>query len=228
MIQLRRIHIDPYRGIRGAADTDLPHTLNLRQLLLHDGGGGVIHGFFVVLIRGQAKDHDGRVRRIDLAITGIGRQIGGQIGAGGVDARFDIARCGFDIAVQVELQGHVGVAQGTGRGHLRDPGDMAELSFQGSGDRRGHDLRAGSGQAGRTEIVGKSTWGSGETGSTLKAMPPAMASAAVSSVVATGRRIKGAEMFTLHPPAGDGDHRPRQTSLACGRSAATDCRRRCR
>src|ERR1700722_14259451 len=46
-----------------------------------------------------------------------------------------------------------------------------------------------------TEIVGKSTSGSGDTGSTSNAMAPARATATVSSVVATNRRMKGAEMF---------------------------------
>ena len=38
-----------------------------------------------------------------------------------------------------------------------------------------------------TEMVGKSTCGSGETGRTSKAIAPAMAMAIVSNVVATGR-----------------------------------------
>src|SRR5215469_16547616 len=38
-----------------------------------------------------------------------------------------------------------------------------------------------------TEIVGKSTCGSGDTGSTLNAIAPAIAIAVVKSVVATGR-----------------------------------------
>src|SRR5271156_3649660 len=57
-----------------------------------------------------------------------------------------------------------------------------------------------------TEMVGKSTCGSGETGSTLKAIPPAMAMATVNRVVATGRRMKGAEMLTLHLRAAAQDH----------------------
>ena len=65
------------------------------------------------------------------------------------------------------------------------------------------------GSPAETEMVGKSTCGSGETGSTLKAIPPAMAIAAVSRVVATGRRIKGAEMFTLHLRAAARDLRPK-------------------
>src|SRR5579863_9217451 len=38
-----------------------------------------------------------------------------------------------------------------------------------------------------TEMVGKSTWGKGDTGNTLKAIAPAIAIAIVSRVVATGR-----------------------------------------
>src|SRR5580692_11208635 len=44
-----------------------------------------------------------------------------------------------------------------------------------------------------TEMVGMSTSGSGETGSLKNAMPPATTSPRESSVVATGRRIKGVE-----------------------------------
>ena len=46
-----------------------------------------------------------------------------------------------------------------------------------------------------TEMVGKSTCGSGETGSRLKAIAPVSAMPSVSSVVATGRSMKGAERF---------------------------------
>jgi hypothetical protein len=46
-----------------------------------------------------------------------------------------------------------------------------------------------------TEIVGKSTCGSGETGSTVNEIAPAMAMAMVSNVVATGRRINNSEGF---------------------------------
>src|ERR1700723_952985 len=46
-----------------------------------------------------------------------------------------------------------------------------------------------------TEIVGKSTSGSGDTGSTSNATAPASAIATGSSVVATGRWMNGAEMF---------------------------------
>src|ERR1700756_2057059 len=50
-----------------------------------------------------------------------------------------------------------------------------------------------------TEMVGKSTCGSGETGRKLKATAPASATAIVSKVVATGRRINGDDRLIAAP-----------------------------
>src|SRR5262249_22646598 len=47
-----------------------------------------------------------------------------------------------------------------------------------------------------TEIVGKSTWGSGATGNLKNAKRPASARPIVRSVVATGRSINGLDRFT--------------------------------
>ena len=55
-----------------------------------------------------------------------------------------------------------------------------------------------------TEMVGKSTCGSGAIGSSWKPSTPASAMPKVISVVATGRAMNGAEMFMpppLHPAA---------------------------
>ena len=51
-----------------------------------------------------------------------------------------------------------------------------------------------------TEIVGKSTCGSGATGNWKKLITPAMAMPSVSSVVAMGRWMKGAETFMPQRP----------------------------
>ena len=51
-----------------------------------------------------------------------------------------------------------------------------------------------------TEMVGKSTCGSGATGSRKKPMTPAIATPSVSSVVAIGRWMNGAEKFIAAPP----------------------------
>src|ERR1700679_3053998 len=74
-----------------------------------------------------------------------------------------------------------------------------------------------------TEMVGKSTWGGGENGRTLKAIPPAIAIAAVSRVVATGRRMNGAERFMRDLPAP-----VRGLRRGVVRIFAPGCRRRCR
>ena len=55
-----------------------------------------------------------------------------------------------------------------------------------------------------TEMVGKSTWGSGETGSSRNAMAPASATPNVNNVVATGRSMNGADRFI----AVSADHSP--------------------
>src|ERR1035437_381506 len=60
------------------------------------------------------------------------------------------------------------------------------------------------GKLAETEIVGKSTCGKGETGRTLNAIAPTSVIPTVSKVVATGRRIKGAERFIFPPPVGAG------------------------
>ncbi len=46
-----------------------------------------------------------------------------------------------------------------------------------------------------TDMVGKSTCGSGDTGRMRKATIPASAMAMVSSVVATGRRMNSSDIF---------------------------------
>ena len=52
------------------------------------------------------------------------------------------------------------------------------------------------GMEAETAIVGKSTCGKGETGRIRKAARPDKATAIVSNVVATGRRMKNADRFT--------------------------------
>ena len=54
-----------------------------------------------------------------------------------------------------------------------------------------------------TETVGKSTWGSGDTGSKRNATAPASEMATTISVVAIGLRMKGSEIFMTYP-AGTG------------------------
>src|SRR5262245_35383048 len=52
-----------------------------------------------------------------------------------------------------------------------------------------------------TWIVGKSTWGRGDTGKKRYAIAPARPSATVNRVVAMGRLMNGSEIFMRVPPA---------------------------
>ena len=102
------------------------------------------------------------------------------------------------FAVQIELQGNAGSTQGAGGGHLGDGRDAAELALQRGGDGGGHGFRTGPGKPACTEMVGKSTCGSGDTGSNRNATAPASEMAITSSVVAIGLRMKGSEIFMAY------------------------------
>ncbi len=67
-----------------------------------------------------------------------------------------------------------------------------------------------------TEIAGKSTCGSGETGSTKKAAIPASASPSVSRTVAIGRWTKGFDRF-MRPPLSVSTAPFRSSGARCGR-----------
>jgi hypothetical protein len=65
-----------------------------------------------------------------------------------VNDRLHLARHGINAAAQVKLHSDGGQAQRAGGGHFVQPGDAPELAFEGCSHRRGHDVRAGTGQAG--------------------------------------------------------------------------------
>ena len=64
-----------------------------------------------------------------------------------------------------------------------------------------------------TEMVGMSTCGSGATGSRKNDSSPASTTARVSSVVATGRTMKGAEMIMKRPWAAPRRARDRRSNI---------------
>ena len=146
--ELGGIDFDANGGQRAAADVDLADALDLREFLLDDGGGFVVELVGAIFVGGEAEDHDGRVGGIDFAIGGIRREIGGEIGASGIDGGFDVARGAVDVAGEIELDGDGGGAEAAGGGHLGDAGDVAELALERSGHGRGHDFGAGAGEAG--------------------------------------------------------------------------------
>ena len=116
-------------------------------------------------VRGQGKDHDRRVGRVDLPVRRIVRQIRRELTARGIDGGLHVARRGVDVPVEVELEDDGGGAEQAGRGHLGHAGDARELPLERRGHGGGHRLRIGPGQRRLTWMTGNSTWGSGATGS---------------------------------------------------------------
>ena len=69
------------------------------------------------------------------------------------------------IAVQIELQRDLGVADGAHRGHRVQAGDAGELPLERRGHRGRHGVRVAPGRLADTISVGKSTFGRSLTGS---------------------------------------------------------------
>ncbi len=148
-------------------------------------------------VRGQRQNHDRRVGGIDLAVGRIARQSRRQQAARGVDRRLHVARGAVDVAGQIELQRDARRAERAARGHLGDAGDAAERALERRGDGRRHRFGAGARAAtpaprwSENRPAAAATPAAAETRST-----PASATPTVSSVVATGRSMKGADRFT--------------------------------
>ena len=113
-----------------------------------------------------AEQQDRRVRRIDLAIGRRARQVLRQLPARGIDRGLHVVRGGIDVAVEIELDG--------------DRRSSRARSSRSSAQRRGSARTAVSsgcatadamvsgpapGKLAETWMVGKSTCGSGATGS---------------------------------------------------------------
>src|SRR5580704_1421239 len=146
--ELGGIHFHADGGQGAAADVHLADALDLGEFLLDDGGGLVIKPGRPVFVRSEAEDHDRGIGGIDFAVGGIRGEIGGEIGAGGIDGGFDVTRRAVDVAREIELNSDGSCSEATAGGHLGDACDVAELAFERSGDGRGHDFGAGAGETG--------------------------------------------------------------------------------
>src|SRR5262245_59548290 len=110
-INQRRIYADSYGWTRTAPGENLADTLHLSQLLREDRVGCVVELSRRDVCRREGKKRDGSVGRIDFAITRLRGQICGQLRTRGVDGGLHVAGGGIDVAVEVELKDHAGVAE---------------------------------------------------------------------------------------------------------------------
>ncbi len=148
----------------------------------------------VSLVEGD--DEDRRVGRVHLAVRRLERQVRRELAAGGGDRRLHVARGGVDVAIQVELQRDRRAAERARRRHLGEPRDAPEAPLERRRHGRGHRLRARARQR-RAHLDGREVDPRQRRDrQRVYARMPASSSAAARSEVATGRRMKGAEMFT--------------------------------
>ena len=78
----------------------------------------------------RPQHHDRRVRRIDLAVVRrIGHRLRQEL-ARRCDRSLDVLGGEIDVAIEIELDDHLGHAERTQRGQLGHAGDLAELTLQ--------------------------------------------------------------------------------------------------
>ena len=144
----------------------------------------------------EAEHHDGGVGGVDLAVAGVGGQVGGQVAARGVDAGFDVARGAVDVAVEIELQNVTLVVDSEEEEVISVTPAMCP-NWRSSGVATEEAMMSGlaPGSEAATAMVGKSTCGSGRNGQHGEGDGAGDGDAMVSSVVATGRSIKTREGF---------------------------------
>ena len=183
-------------GICSPAMLRLRHAIHPRQRF----GQHVVGVLVKVLDRhgvgADGVDQDRPVRRIGLLERRRRGQGLRQQPARRVDRGLHVPRRAVDIARQVELQRDRCRPQSAGGRHLLQTRNGGELLLQRRGDRRGHRLpgwrRA---TVAVTTMVGKSTFGSAATGSSVNVAMPNTRMPAISSAVAIGRRMKISEML---------------------------------
>ena len=112
------------------------------------------------------QDHDRRVGRIDLPVGRRRRQVLRQLPAGGVDRRLDVAGGAIDVAVEVELHGDLRRRPSTLTEVIcATPGICANWLSSGCATVAAMVSGLAPGSLPFTTMVGKSTRGSGATGS---------------------------------------------------------------
>ena len=140
------IDLDANSRARAAPGEHLPDTFDLCQFLRQDGIGGVINQRGRNIVGGQREHQDRRVGWINLAIVWLAGHVRRELAASRVDGSLNVARCGVDVTIEIELQSDAGVAKAARRSHLRDTSDAAKLAFKGSGNRGRHGFGTCSGQ----------------------------------------------------------------------------------
>ena len=159
------LHAD--RRLLLAADQHLRHAGDLRDLLRQDVLGVVVDLDQRQRVGLHRQDHDRRIGRVDLAIGRRVRQVLRQLPGGGVDRRLHVVGGGVDVAVEIELQRDAAWCPARSTDVIcATPGICANWRLQRLRRPSTPSSRGWRRESARvTVIVGKSTCGSGATGS---------------------------------------------------------------
>ena len=117
-------------------------------------------------VGGRRQQQDRRVGRVDLAVGRRARQVLRQLAAGGIDRGLDVVGGAVDVAVEVELNGDRGRCRANSSRSSARCRESAPTAAPAAGRPRRPWFRGcAPGRLAETWMVGKSTCGSGATGS---------------------------------------------------------------
>ena len=141
------VHLHAHCGLCAAADHHLGHAFELAQPLADDlirRLEDLAHG---IRIRSHREHHDGRIRRVGFFVSRRRGEIHRQIARRGIDRRLHVARRSVHLAREVKLHADRSPAERAARSDFGDAGNLAEVSLERRGERRGDRLRIRAGQA---------------------------------------------------------------------------------
>ena len=196
--RLGRVHLDADRRRTVAEDRDLGNAGHLRDLLREEEIGVIVDEGQRHRLERTENMMMGEVGRVDLLVARRRRHLARQGLAGDGDGRLHVLPAESMLRLRSNWMTIV-VA----------PSALSEVSWLTPGSARTAAQRAATDDAmvsalapwklAVTWMVGKSTCGNGATGRNGKETRPTKASAVISSVVATGRRMNGSREFTSCP-----------------------------
>ena len=141
------VHLHAHCGLCAAADHHLGHAFELAQSLADDlvrRLEDLAHG---IRIRSHREHHDGRIRRVGFFVSRRRGEIHRQIARRGIDRRLHVARRSVHLAREVKLHADRSPAERAARSDFGYAGNLAEVSLERRGERRGDRLRIRAGQA---------------------------------------------------------------------------------
>ena len=124
--------LNAYGGLLSSADRNEADAGQLRDLLRESRVGEVFDLGERQSVGSQSEGENRSIGRIDLAIDRRIGKIPWKVGCSRIDGGLYLLLANIDILIQIELQNDERASKRTGRGHLTQTRNLAELTLQGS------------------------------------------------------------------------------------------------